>query len=130
MIFIDTSALIAILADEEDAAVYGAAINDDRKPLTSPAVILEASMRLSTMLDLAPPVARQRIDSFLATTGVDVMLIDREAGNLAVDAFARYGKGRHPARLNFADCLSYACAKGAGARLLYKGNDFARTDMG
>ena len=130
MIFIDTSALIAILADEHDAAVYGAAINDDREPLTSPAVILEASMRLSTMLDLAPPVARQRIDSFLATTGVDVVPIDREAGNLAVEAFARYGKGRHPARLNFADCLSYACAKAAGARLLYKGNDFARTDMG
>jgi ribonuclease VapC len=130
LIFIDTSALIAILADEDDAAVYGAAIDDDREPLTSPAVILEASLRLSTMLDLAPPVARQRIDSFLATTGVGVMPIDREAGNLAIDAFSRYGEGRHPARLNFADCLSYACAKGAGARLLYKGNDFARTDMG
>ena len=129
MIFIDTSALIAILADEDDAAVFGAAINSDSEPLTSPAVVLEASMRLSTMLDLDPLIARERVDAFLTKTGVEVFPIERETGNIAVDAFARYGKGRHPARLNFADCLSYACARAAGATLLYKGNDFARTDM-
>lgn len=130
MIFIDTSVLVAIVAAEEDAQHFGAIIDADGNPLTSPVVLLEASMRLSTLLGVEPAAALARLESLMAQNGTKVVTIDKPTTTIAVDAFARYGKGRHPARLNFADCLSYACAKAAGATLLYKGNDFARTDMG
>ena len=130
MIFIDTSVLVAIIAGEEDARHFGAIIDADDNPLTSPIVLLEASMRLSTLFGVEPAAALERLQALMALNGTEVITIDTSTTLIAVDAFARYGRGRHPARLNFADCLSYACAKAAGARLLYKGNDFARTDMG
>jgi ribonuclease VapC len=130
VIFIDTSALIAVLVEDDDAAILGAKIDDDTAPITSAAVILEASTRLSTIWAIDPRVARQHIETLLTRTGIEIMPIDSRVGQHAVEAFARYGKGRHPARLNFADCLSYACAKVAGATLVYKGNDFGQTDLG
>lgn len=128
--FIDTSALIAVLAEEEDGPDLALKIHATAQPITSAVVILEASMRLSTMWRLDPNIVRETIDGLLRRTGVTVIVVDNDTARAAVDAFARYGKGRgHKAQLNLADCLSYACAKTAGVPLLYKGVDFARTDL-
>jgi len=87
-------------------------------------------MALASKLDISPRLAQERFDLLLRDGGIEEIAIPPEVGPLAVDAFLRFGKGRHPARLNFADCLSYACARAFGARLLYKGDDFALTDIG
>lgn len=128
--FIDTSALVAILAKENDALSLLSALEDADAAVTSPVVILEATMRLATMLRDDPLKTLANVEAFLATSRIEVMPIDAEHARVAVQAFAVYGKGRgHPAQLNFGDCLSYACAKSRGLSMLYKGEDFARTDM-
>lgn len=128
--FVDTSAFIAILADEEDGLEIAARIYDSRGCTTSALVLLEAVMRLTSKLRIEPREALTRIETFLGEASVVVAAIEPSDLNLAVEAFARFGKGRgHPAQLNLADCLSYACAKSRGVPLLYKGNDFSRTDL-
>ncbi len=131
MIFIDTSVVVAILAAEDDAAYWSERIAAAPYRATSTLVLIEGIMRLSTLRALEPDRVNAIIEEFLATGQIEVIAIEVADKDFAVDAFARYGKGRrHPARLNLADCLSYACAKRRGLRLLYKGDDFAKTDMG
>jgi ribonuclease VapC len=131
VIFIDTSVVVAILAAEDDAAYWSERIAAAPYRATSTLVLIEGIMRLSTLRALEPDRVNAIIEEFLATGQIEVIAIEVADKDFAVDAFARYGKGRrHPARLNLADCLSYACAKRRGLRLLYKGDDFAKTDMG
>lgn len=73
--------------------------------------------------------ARQRVRLFLMTLDVQLVEIGEREYELAAEAYARFGKGRHPAALNMGDCFAYACAKAHNARLLFTGNDFARTDI-
>lgn len=130
MTFIDSSVVIAVLAKEEDADDWLSRIGASTERTTSPLVILETTMRLSTILKVDAKQVEVSVRAFLQETEIDVIDIVDEDAALAIDAFARFGKGRgHPAQLNLADCLSYACAKRLGAKLLYKGNDFAQTDM-
>lgn len=130
MIFIDTSVIVAILTNEDDATFWSDKIAEPRYRTTSTLVLVEATMRLSTILKLEPPEVDRILEKFLQRGGIEIVAIEAADKDFAVDAFARYGKGRrHPARLNLADCLSYACAKRRGLRLLYKGEDFARTDL-
>ncbi len=87
-------------------------------------------MRLTTKLRTDPGTALREIEALLNESRVAIIPIEAEHGPIAVAAFAEFGKGRgHPAQLNLADCLSYACAKSRGVPLLYKGNDFSRTDL-
>lgn len=131
MIFIDTSVVVAILAAEDDAAYWSETIAAAPYRATSTLVLLEGIMRLSALRALEPDKVNVIIEEFLDSGRIEVIAIEAEDKDFAVDAFARYGKGlRHPARLNLADCLSYACAKRRGLRLLYKGDDFAKTDIG
>jgi len=128
--FVDTSVVVTLLAREPDADHYAERIAAAPVRYTSGLVILEASMRLSTMLDLDPVLVETRIQALLDEAGISVVAIDGGIARIAVDGFARFGKGRgHPARLNLADCLSYACAKALRVPLLFKGEDFARTDV-
>lgn len=128
--FIDTSVIVAILSDEDDARRWSDEIERAATPFTSALVVLEAVMRLSTKLAVEPIEVAKIIETFLAEAEIAVMPIDANDGRVAVEAFQLYGKGRgHPAQLNLADCLSYACAKSRGLPLLYKGNDFAATDL-
>lgn len=128
--FIDTSAIVALLAGEPDAARYAGLIDRAGMPLTSGLVVLEAAMRLSSMLDLDPILVETRIRVLLDDAGITVVPIDGETATAAVAAFAAYGKGRgHPAQLNLADCLSYAYARTHSVPLLFKGNDFSTTDI-
>jgi ribonuclease VapC len=128
--FIDTSVIVALLADETDAAIYAERIAETSSCFTSGLVILEASTRLATMLDLDPVVVETRVRALLTEADITVLPIDGVIATVAVQAFADYGKGwRHPAQLNLADCMSYACAKVHRIPLLFKGNDFSRTDI-
>ena len=127
--FIDTSVFVAILAKEPDYRELSRAIAAAESRLTSPIVRLETSIVLGSRLLVTPREAERQYEKFLDQAEVVETTIDFAVGAAAVACFEKYGKGKHPARLNFADCLSYACAKTAGARLLFKGEDFAKTDV-
>lgn len=128
--FVDTSAIVAILSRESDAPELSRAIEAADTAVTSGLVLLEAAMRLSTKLDMHPSAVGEVLGRFLAQARIEIMPIGKSEAFLAIDAFGAYGKGRGgPAKLNIADCMSYACAKSAGARLLYKGRDFVQTDL-
>lgn len=127
--FVDTSAIVAIVTGEPEAAAMSDALAATQSRYTSPVVRLEATMVLATRLNVAPSRAQTLFDAFRNETAVVEVPIDERIGALAVACFETYGKGRHPAQLNLADCLSYACAKALDARLLFKGEDFAKTDV-
>jgi len=130
VIFVDTSAIIAIIAREPDAAMFAGKIEAEDERITSAHVLLEASMRLASALSLPPTVADTLVTRLLHESGITIVPITEGIGHAAVAAFERYGKTRkNRAGLNFGDCLSYACAKVHGARLLFKGGDFAHTDI-
>jgi len=130
VIFVDTSAIVAMLAAERDGPAFADKLEQSRERVTSGHVLLEASMWLSALLDLTPTVADSLITRLLREIGIAVAPITEEIAHLSVEAVERYGKGRgHAASLNFGDCLSYACAKAHGAKLLFKGKDFAKTDI-
>lgn len=128
--FVDTSVIVAILADESDAGIFAAKLAKAGSCLTSGLVILEAAMRLSSLLKVDPRAAELRIRQMLEVADISVVSIDGDIASKAVTAFATYGKGRgHRAQLNLADCMSYACAQAHHVPLLFKGNDFSRTDI-
>lgn len=129
MTFVDTSAVVAILLGEDDAASLLATLASASGRIISPAVRLETCMVIATRRDLSPARAQHYFDTLAEQSDLREIVMDESIGRLAVECFDRYGKGRHPAGLNFGDCLSYACAKANGARLLFKGDDFARTDI-
>ncbi|MBB5765551.1 type II toxin-antitoxin system VapC family toxin [Methylorubrum rhodesianum] len=128
--FIDTSAVAAILAGEPEATAFVACIEAAGGRETGPHVGLEATINLARILGLPIAVAQKMYDAFLATAGTTVVPIDDAVARRGVDAFDRYGKGRgHPAQLGFADCLSYACAASGRVPILFKGRDVTRTDL-
>jgi ribonuclease VapC len=128
--FVDISAVVAILAAEPDAEAFVAKLEAAQQPISAGHVILEASMRLSSLLGLDPTVADRLVTQMLREARIAVVPITEEIAHIAVAAFERYGKGRgHQARLNFGDCLSYACAKVHDKALLFKGDDFTPTDV-
>ncbi|CAN7715998.1 type II toxin-antitoxin system VapC family toxin [Mesorhizobium sp. LjRoot246] len=128
--FVDTSVVVAILSREEDAGEWSNRIQATPHKITSALVVLEAAMRLSTMLAIEPVIVEAAIEAFLREAEIEIVPIGAGDAKLAIQAFSDYGKGRgHPAQLNLADCLSYACAKSHGSALLYKGNDFSHTDL-
>ncbi len=129
VIFIDTSVFVAILAKEPEARDLADAIAGAGRRVTSPIVRLETSVVLANRLAAPLRLAERLFDAFLEEAAIEEAPIDASIGAMAVACLETYGKGRHAARLNFADCLSYAGAKAFGARLLFKGEDFAKTDV-
>ena len=128
MIFLDASAIIAIIAQEEDAASLAARLDRAGQATTSPIAVFEAALGLARIGNVAPSAVMAVLDQFIAETGTRITPIGDEIGRAAVDAFERFGKGRHPAALNLGDCFAYACARWLDCALLCKGNDFPRTD--
>lgn len=92
-------------------------------------VVWETAVSVARRYSIAPPAALEVVRDYLALAGIQTLSVPPEAADLAIDAFDRYGKGRHPAALNFGDCFSYACARCYRQPLLYKGDDFPRTDI-
>ena len=129
MIFVDASALVAIVAGEDDAVLLADRLDAEASRLCSALSIWESVAGLCRSYRFAVPDARDQVNSFVDAAGLRYVGIGEREMSLAADAYARYGKGRHVAALNMGDCFAYACAKANGARLLYKGDDFARTDL-
>lgn len=123
---IDSSALIAIMQGEPERRAFIEAIAAADIRLVSASTMLEASM---VVLSRAGEGRLQDLRDFCAQAAVETVPFGPEALELAIDAFRRFGKGRHPAGLNFGDCFSYALAKATGEALLFKGDDFSRTDI-
>jgi len=121
--------MVALLAKEADAASWSERLDGIDARFTSPVAVVETTMVLSSLMRAEVLDVERVVGAFIAEQGVRVVAITSETAALALGAFARYGKGRHPARLNLGDCFSYACAKEHGLTLLYKGDDFARTDV-
>ena len=127
--FVDASALVAMLTNEEDSRSLAAIVQTSEIRITSPAAIWEAVINCGRILGIPVPEMEQEVQSFLLAMKIRVVPIPPEAAHLAIAAFHRYGKGRHPAQLNFGDCMAYACARHYQVPLLFKGDDFAQTDI-
>jgi ribonuclease VapC len=123
---IDTSAILAILFGEPEAEVFIRAIADDQKRLVSAFTVLEASVVLMVRKGAA---AVCELDLFLHSAGMTVVSFDPDQARIARSAYETFGKGRHPAALNLGDCCSYALAHSSGEALLFKGNDFSKSDI-
>jgi ribonuclease VapC len=123
---IDTSALIAILLAEVDGQQFEDSIKQSRTRLISVASILEAAIVLQNKLGSTGGTA---LDSFLTRFPCEIVPVDEQQLALARIAVEKYGRGQHPAKLNFGDCFSYALAKSIGEPILFKGTDFSLTDL-
>jgi ribonuclease VapC len=127
--FIDASALTAMLTDEDEARELLARLHQAATRLTSPLAVWEAAIAVARVLSLPISEASEAVESYLALMEIKMVQVPPETARIALDAFDRYGKGRHPARLNFGDCFSYACARHLGEPLMFKGTDFPQTDI-
>ncbi len=123
---IDTSAIVAIALDEPEAAAFEERIADDPVRLISAATVLEAVIVLEGRLGEA---GGREFDLWLLKVGADIVPVDADQIAAARRAWRRFGKGRHPAGLNYGDCFSYALAFSRDESLLFKGEDFGKTDL-
>jgi ribonuclease VapC len=127
--FIDTSAVVAVVIREANFEQIEIKIEKTLGAVTSPMVRLEASIVISDRLDMPMSSAEGLFNKFLARGKIQMIPISDEIGKLAVEAYQNFGKGRHPARLNLADCFSYAVAKHLKVPILFVGSDFSKTDL-
>lgn len=129
ILFVDASAMVSILTREEDAAYLADRLVSADRSLTSAIAVWEAALAVARSERTTVERAEADVAALLAQTRTSVVPIGPEEARAALDAHARFGKGRHPAGLNLGDCFAYACARTHGAVLLYKGGDFALTDL-
>ena len=123
---IDTSALLAIVLDEPERDTFLDRIEVAPTRLISAATFVETSI---VVTNRRGEVAVSRLRDFLVRAEIEIAAVDARHAEAAIEAFRRFGKGRHAAGLNFGDCFAYALAAVSGERLLYKGDDFAKTDI-
>jgi ribonuclease VapC len=126
MIAVDTSALIAILDKAPNAALYAEAIAEADPSLISTASLLELNI---VTLNRHGAKAARMVDRLLQEAGFQVESFTAQQADLAREAYARYGKEQQTTGLNYRDCFSYALAKATGLPLLFKGQDFSKTDI-
>ena len=127
--FVDASAMVAILVEESDAAALARRLEQAAEPCTSPIAIWEAIAAVARVSNVPIRAAERILDRFLEQATVRVVPITAAIGRGALSAFERYGRGRHPAALNMGDCFAYACARELDLPLLFKGDDFPLTDI-
>jgi ribonuclease VapC len=125
-VVLDTSALLAILLGEPERDQFIAALAEAADPLISAGTLLESSIVVQSKLG---DDGLADLDELLATAGVRCVAVDLAQVHAARDAFARFGNGRDAAGLNYGDCFAYALAKLTQVPLLFKGDDFGRTDL-
>jgi ribonuclease VapC len=124
VIVVDSSAFLAIRFDEPEADDFSRAIARADGIAMAAATYLECAIVAMRAAD-----GRAALDAWIGARRISVVPVNYALAQMAADAFARYGKGRHPAGLNFGDCFAYALARSLNAPLLFKGEDFARTDV-
>lgn len=130
MIVIDSSAVIAIFRQEDDAGNHARRIAADLDPVMSAANVVETSIVLRGLKAIAPERAERWLDDFIEAAGIRVEPVTAAQANAARSAHLQFGKGTgHSAALNYGDCFAYALAKMMEAPLLCKGNDFRLTDI-
>jgi ribonuclease VapC len=127
--FVDASALSAIFLEEPDADALEAKLAGAKIKLISAVAVFETICAVARERQLSIDAARATVARYLAAAEFRHVPIGEGEREAALDALARYGKGRHPARLNMGDCFAYACARAHGVPLLFKGDDFTRTDI-
>ncbi len=124
---VDTSAIVAILRDEPDAAAYATAIAGSKIRRVSAVNYMEAAAVIDASRN---PIASRKFDDFFRDASFAVESVTAEQARIAREAYRDFGKGSgHPARLDFGDCFAYALAKVMGEPLLFKGDDFKHTDL-
>lgn len=123
---IDTSALMALLAMEPEAARIATAVEADATRLISAATVVEAGLVVEARFGFA---GAREFDLLMARANLSVQPVTAEQAQVAREAWRRFGRGRHAAALNFGDCFSYALARVSGEPLLFKGEDFQQTDI-
>ena len=123
---IDTSALVSILDQEAEAERLARTIAAASDRMLSAANLVETGIVMQVRRG---DEAARDLDLLLAKLKIDIVPVSGKQANLARKAFQHYGRGRHPAKLNFGDCFAYALAKDSSAPLLFKGNDFSQTDI-
>ena len=126
--FADSSALVAIILDEPEMADFRARLKSSRR-YTSAIVVYETTMAVMRNSRKSVAEAQSIVTEMLTAYRIQVLPMDERHANAALEAFDRFGKGRHKAALNMGDCFSYACAKVQKVPLLFKGNDFVHTDI-
>ena len=123
---VDTSAVLAILLDESDAATYARAISEADSRRMSAANFVEAAIVVEVQTKAA---GSRQFDAFFRHAGIVIEPVTEEQAHVARQAYTDFGKARHAAGLNFGDCFAYALAKVTGEPLLFKGRDFRKTDI-
>jgi ribonuclease VapC len=123
---VDTSALVAILFYEEDSEKYARAIAEAESRRMSAASFVETATVIEAQTRTE---GSSQFDAFIRRARITIEPVTEEQAYLARQAYLDFGKGRHPAGLNFGDCFAYALAKATGEPLLFKGEDFAKTDV-
>jgi len=126
LIVVDSSALLAIYFDEPEKASFSELLVSDDSPRIGAPNLVQASMVAEARNGEA---GCRQLDRIVGNLGIDVVAFEAAHVHAAREAFRRYGKGRHRASLNFGDCCAYALAKSLGLPLLFKGDDFALTDL-
>ena len=123
---LDTSALLAVLLNEPDAEPLRRAIEADPIRLLSAANLVETAIVIEARVGEA---GGRELDLLVHKAAIDVVSVDAEQADLARHAYREFGKGRHAAGLNYGDCFAYALSQSSGEPLLFKGEDFRKTDV-
>jgi ribonuclease VapC len=126
VIVVDTSAIVAIVRHEDEEAAFINILDDSSVAVMSAVSFVEAHM---VLMGRRLRVDLESIEATLTALGIEIVDVTYDQAMLAVHGFSTYGKGRHRAKLNIADCFAYALAKSRGAPLLFKGDDFSETDV-
>jgi len=128
--FVDASAIVAILTREPDADALADVLDGATAPITSPIAVFEATLGLCRKRRASVVAAEADLRTFLEIAGISCVSITPDDATTALAAFARFGKGRgHPAQLNLGDCFAYAVARNHGMPVLFTGEDFSQTDI-
>jgi ribonuclease VapC len=128
--FVDASAIVAILTREPEADALADLLEVARSPITSPIAVFEATVGICRKRHASIDEAEEDVREFLEVARIELIPITAKEAETALTAFARYGKGRgHPAQLNLGDCFAYAMAKNYRTSMLFKGEDFNKTDI-
>jgi ribonuclease VapC len=126
---VETSAIVAIMLEEPDAETLAERVSAAGTVSTTVVNAFEAALSVGKVIE-DHPLAAELVPQFLKSAGIEMVGIDADLYPEITDAYARFGKGTgHPAKLNFGDCFSYAAAKRLRVPLLYRGEDFAQTDL-
>ncbi|CAN2536666.1 Ribonuclease+VapC36 [Methylocapsa aurea] len=126
---IDASAFLAILLQEPEGPAMAERIAAAKSPYTSPLAVYETCTRLMNARQMTADQAQDTLRDLLDEAAVRIVPVTESMIAVALKAFEKYGRSRHPADLNFGDCFAYACARAYRAPLLFKGNDFSQTDI-